>query len=197
MTNKRLIMLTVLAVVLVGISCWVHLAPGETGYRVPMLTADDLAALKPDVAGDMRLLEELRRQLGAEPDAWSALPTCGQAVFATLWAEEIQRNGTWAQLTEVEEGELHGPSLRDAAAGYEALGLADAARAVRSLAERFERDRDIVQAWVAAMKAGARPPRPDMKPLDTAARAAFSRLDTVRTRRLEYVRSNAAELAIH
>lgn len=196
MSNKRLIMLTVLAMVLIGISAWVHLAPGETGYRVPALTADELAALKPDLDGDLRLMEELRRQLGAEPDAWSMLPASGLAVFATLWAEEIQRNGTWAQLTEVEEGELHGPSLRDAAAGYEAMGLADAARTVRSLAERFERDRAIVQAWVAAMKTGARPPRPDMKPLDTAARAAFSRLDPVRAHRLAYVRTNAAELAI-
>jgi len=195
MSTQR-IMLILLAIVLVGLSLWVHLSPAEQGWRPQSLDAAALAALQPDAEGDQRLLEHLRSLGGTDPAGWKDLPTPGNHLFATLWAEEIHRTGSWAQMTEVDPQELTGPTPADIAAAYDALGLSDKGTAVRRLAAAFDRDRIAVQAWVGAMRAGTAGKRPLARDTDAAAKAAFGRLDAVRARRLALVRTNPADLGI-
>lgn len=195
--TKQLRIRTIIAVVLVGIALLVHCRGGDDGWGQQALDAATLEELKPDHEADMRLLDHLR-QLGAlELSTWKELPEPGRSLFATLWVEEMHQLGSWTQMTEVDPAELKGPTLGEAAEAYEALGLPDSARAARRLATAFEREQRDGLAWMQAMREGRTPPRPQARETAAAAKAAFSRLDTIRARRLEFARSHAAELGIN
>lgn len=196
MLIQRQIILAIVAVILIGLSLWVHLGSGGPGYQAAVMTRGELDGLKADAEGDARLLEELRREAGMDLAAWRDLPDPGRPLFATLWAEEVQRNGSWAQMVEVDPAEQTGPSLADVASAYDALGFPENAAAVRRLATLTARDQRTMQTWIAAMREGRHLPRPDMRELERAARLAFGHLDAVRGKRLSFARQHADELGI-
>lgn len=190
-------MLPALAIILLGLALWVNLVGGAPEYRPATLSAAELAALKPDLDGDVRLLEELQRRGGSEPGDWRGLGEGERALFATLWAEAVQRTTTWAG--RAVQGE-HGdgvPTLEEIAAAYHQLGDDDAAAAMRALARPYAEALAANRAWIAQLQQGGKPgPRPALRELEAAAAAAFARAARVRAPRLAYVRDHAAELGI-
>jgi hypothetical protein len=195
MKLPRLPVLIPISITLVGLALWVHLGDPADAYTPQVMTSEELAALKPDLDGDMRLLTELRRQVGYEPGAWRDLPPVGQTVFLTLWAEEQNRTIPWPQLATLEalEGQ---PSLSEVAEAYDTLALPRTAAAVRTLAGALDASRTAFAAWSAARQAGRDAPPPDCHHLEATARAAFSGLQEARTKRLELARNAAKELGL-
>ncbi len=195
MQRRNLIILSAVTVALFILSLWVHFGGSDEEFRPKAMSADELAALKPDLDGDARLLAEMRRLSGFEPGAWQQLPPICRAIYATLWAEEVQRTMSWAQLAMADD-QPDLPSLADIADAYGTLGQPKRALAMRALAQDFAAERQAWAAWLEARKAGQRPPAPDGKRVEAAARTVFTGLDAVRTKRLELVRANAAELGL-
>lgn len=196
MPKRQLILITI-AAILIGLAVWVNLGSGDPGYRSPVLSAADLATLTPDLASDRRLLEELRRQAGLEPDAWKTLPEAGRVLYATLWAEDIHRTLTWSQMTTVDIAGLGLPNLGEVAAAYETLGRHDIASGIRALEVPFNHCSGAFRAWVAQARTASPLPRPTTRPIDAAAPSAFAGADGVRAQRLEYLRDHTADLGIH
>lgn len=194
--NPRLLVLALLAVILIGSAAWFNMTGGDAIDRSPALTAAELEALPATVEGDLRMMEEVRRRCGREPGDWRKLPSTAQAVYVTLWAEEIQRTLTWAQWAAMgmpDEGE---PTFDEIATGYEQLGCPAAASPIRALAAPFAATASAYQAWAQERRAGNKVPQPATAGLDAAARTAFGRLAEVRPRRLEFARGNAAAWGI-
>lgn len=194
--QTRTILLAGLATLLVGLAIMVHVGGAEEGWTPDTLDAAALASLQPDAIADARLLDHLRALTGVELAAWKSLTPAGQALFATLWAEEVQRTGSWAQMAEMDLAECSGPTVKEIADAYDALGLAQAAQAVRRLAVSFERERAAIQAWIAARRDGRDLPRPIASDTEAAARAAFGQPDRIRAARLAFARDHADEIDI-
>lgn len=193
--NTRMVAMVAIAVVLVTISAWVHLG-GEQPYAPPIMTLTELQGLKPDADGDTRLLEELRRQIGYEPDAWRHLPPSGQALFATLYAEEVHHASGWPQMAEVDVSDTGVPGLPAIAEAYATIGVPNQAGLVRVLATQFDKDHAILSAWSAGLKPGHTPPRPSSAGLERLANATFGQLGAIRKTRLAYAIAHAADLGI-
>ena len=189
--NRRLIILSLLAVLAIVAALWLHLgSPAADGS--PALTAAELDGLPATLDGDLRMMEELRRRYGGEPAAWRSMPDAVQAVYVTLWAEEVQRTATWSQHAATGMSETGEPSFDDIASSYEQLGCHETAPAIRALAASYGETTTAYQAWIEELRAGRKSPPPTTKRLDVAARTAFARLDAVRTQRLAFVRAHAA-----
>jgi hypothetical protein len=189
--NPRTLVLAVLAVFLVGMAVWFNLVGQGAGDGSPALTAAELDALPATLDGDLRMMDELRRRCGHEPEAWRTLPPSAQAVYATLWAEEMQRTLTWSQRAAMGMPDVGEPTFDEIASGYEQLGCPAAAPAVRALAAPFAAMVTAFQEWAQVRQAGNKAAPPATASLDSAARTAFSRLDDIRPIRLAFVRSNA------
>lgn len=195
--TKRQTMLIILAILLVGLALWANLGGTTPEYHPPVMTAAELAGLKPDQDGDIRLLEELRRRCGDGPQAWRDLPEPARIVFATLWAEEVHRTTSWPARTMEDAGGNGVPTLAEAADAYQALGNAEVAKAVRALTGPYEQACQANRAWLATLKEGKTPSaRPSLKTFETAANIAFNRALAIRTQRLAYLREHARDLDI-
>ncbi len=195
MQHGNFALLSAVTIALVALSLWVHFGGSDVHSRPMVMSADELAALKPDRDGDVRLLAELRRLSGLEPDSWQQLPPIGRAIYATLWAEEVHRTTNWAQQAMAEDVPGQ-PTLAEIAEAYDTLGQAKIAVAVRALARDFATERQACASWLEARQAGQHAPAPDGKRVEAVARAAFAALDAVRSKRLELVRANAADLGL-
>lgn len=185
-----------LLTILVGLAVWMFFPRSGDSWRPPTLDASALASLQPDAEGDERLLDHLRALSDLELSRWRDLPPAGQTLFATLWAEEIQHMGSWAQLTVLDSAELQGPTLPEIADAYAELGIPATAQAIRRLAASFEQDRTAMQNWIALATTGNPGQRPDASNTDAMARAAFSHLHLIRPVRLAFARANTDSLHI-
>lgn len=195
MRNNRTLLIAI-AIALLGLTLWVHFGPDKQVDSTPALTTAELAALQPDLDGDLRLMEELRRQVGLEANGWTALPQPGQVLYVTLWAEEIQRTRSWEQAAELDAAALGLPSFATVAEAYETLGCRDLAARIRILGQRVEQARPALLAWITQRADNAHAPRPVTTPIDVAARSAFANLTPVRRQRLSYATANAADCGI-
>ena len=194
--NRRLLVLSLLAAFLVGWALLARMGDGEQIDAPPALTAAELAALPATLEGDMRMMEEVRRRCGGDPDRWRKLPEAARTVYATLWAEEVHRTVTWAQRAGTDRVEPGDPTFEEVAAAYGQLDCPETAQAVLALGKPFDETAAAFLAWAQERSGGRTTPPPATRPLDAAARAAFSRLDRVRPQRLAFVRANAETLGI-
>lgn len=194
--NRRILVLSVLAVFLIGLAIWAQLGSEDPIDAPPALTVAELGALPPTLDGDLRMMDEARRHCGADPGGWRKLPEAARTVYATLWAEEVHRTATWAQRSMTARDGSGEPTFEEIAAAYTQLGSPETARAVLSLDQPFAQTAAAYRAWLQDRQEGRAPPPPSTTLLDAAARTAFSHLDQIRPLRLQFARAHAESLGI-
>ena len=181
---------------LLGLSLWVNLGPAAADDRLSALGVAELADLKPDLSGDLRLMEELRRQVGLESAAWRDLSPDGQVLYVTLWAEEVDRTDSWERFAEWDPVGPGTPTCDTVAESYLVLGCGGVAAQVRSLGQQVDHDHPALAAWATQRKAGGSAPRPSTVAIAVAARSAFADLDGVRRQRLTHLFAHAIACGI-
>lgn len=174
-----------LGILLLLVAAWFLVAGGSRERAVPALTVAEIESLTPDLAGDVRLLRELRQRLTGRLDG-SDLPEGLRPLYLTLCIEEMARTDGWGpRLFAVPEAaDVVRPQA--AAAAYEALGQPEAAAIMGNL------DRMLTAEGPGWRERAERARNGELVP-DDANRAALARLSAQLDRLLPRIR--AARLA--
>ncbi len=194
--QQRTVILVCTAATLIGAALWLNLGGTHGAYQVQPLNATEVAELPANLDSDLRLIEVLRSRCGREPGDWKNLPGAAKTAYVTLWAEEVHRTMSWSQLaaSEMVDGEY--PTFSDIASAYDDMNCPETAAGVRAMASPFTQVVTSYQAWFENARNNKAGPPPPTKALDVASRDAFAHLDSVRPRRLDYIRAHVQDLGV-
>lgn len=126
----KLVLLAILATLLGGL-VWLASA-GGSATRPP--TPEELAAT-PDAALEPRVIAFLAHRLGGKTSGWRDLPEPARHLWAVRACEGMLTNLGWDALAEQARDNPAFPTVEEAKAGYTAMGLGAAAKALATVAK--------------------------------------------------------------